>query len=827
MKNLNFKKDVLPHVIAITVFILAVVIYYYPIFLNGETMGQNDVLQGVGGGQEAIEFRENTGEEALWINSMFGGMPSYLVNTAWSGDLLQYFQTIITVGLPSPVNVTLSGLISFYILLIAFGVRPYIALIGALAYGFNTFNIISIEAGHIWKVRAMAYMPLVLAGCKLIYDKNSKLLWGFVLTALGLALEIRSNHLQITYYLALLLLIFGINALVQAIREKTLPDLIKRTAVLIVAVILALGSNLGRLWTVYEYGNFSTRGKSDLTQTDSSQVSGLDKDYVFHWSHGVIETMTFLIPNFYGGASQQEISENSALAETLKKNGQPRPQIKQLVKSVPTYWGNQPSVAGPLYAGAIVLFLFVLGILVLDKRYWVWIISATLFSLILAWGKNFESFNYLMFDYFPGYSKFRSVSMAACIALMTIPLMAFLSLEKLLSTKFDKKVQKQLFIAFGITGGLALISFILAGIGSYRGAVDARLVESFPNWYISALREVRQSLLRIDAFRSFFFITVAAASIYFFLKGKFSSFTVLLIIGLLSFLDLFLIDKRYINKENFAKNSHGVHFNPNEADQLILSDNDPDFRVANLLGPWSEARTSYHHKSIGGYHGAKPMRYNELIERGLSNELNMVISNLRSGNLDFSKARVLNMLNTKYFMFGNTKDQVIKNNQAYGHAWVPENIQKINSADDEINLTCTAVDKSNAVIDVSKFTISNDLAQSGTVKLETYQPNYLKYNVDITGKSLVVFSEAYYEKGWKAFVDRKETKIIRANYILRALEIGSGKHTVEFRFEPSAYVIGNKVMMVTSSAILILLLVAIILYFRSNSAHFKKEPIIQ
>ncbi|MEL7001351.1 MAG: YfhO family protein, partial [Bacteroidota bacterium] len=695
-----------------------------------------------------------------------------------------------------------------------------VAMIGALAYGFNTFNIISIEAGHIWKVRAMAYMPLVLAGVKLIYDRNNKLLWGFVLTSIALALEIRSNHLQITYYLALLLIAFGINELIQAIKQKAIPDLIKRTSIVFAAVILALGANCGRLWTVYEYGNYSTRGKSDLAQTASAEAdSGLGKDYVFNWSHGVVESMTLLVPNFYGGASQQAVSETSALGEALRKNGQPRQQIRQLTRAANTYWGDQPGVAGPvLYAGVIILFLFVLGMMLLRKKYWVWIVSAAAFSIMLAWGKNFEMFNYFMYDYFPGYNKFRSVTMASSIALVLIPLLAFLALEKIFNSNLDKKLQKRLLIAFGVTGGLALLCFVLAGLGTYRGAVDARLAESFPEWYISALRDVRKSLLRIDAIRSVFFITCAGAVIYFHLKNKLSAFPALVLIGILSFLDPFLVDKRYVNKENFAKNPRNNFFDPNGADEFILADKDPNFRVINLLNPWNEARTSYHHKSIGGYHGAKPKRYAELMDYCINNELNSVISNLQSGKIDFSSARSLNMLNTKYFMFGDTKERVVQNTQSYGHAWIPTTIQKVNSADEEISATCSAVDRTNAIVDVSRFSVSDGLMQQGSIKLNEYRPNYLNYSANLSGKSLIVFAEAYYAAGWKAFVDGEEIDILRANYILRALEVEQGDHTIEFRFEPDAYFVGNKAMMASSGIIILLLLAMIILSFKENKS---------
>ena len=431
---MNFKQNILPHVAAVAIFLVTTVVFYNPLVIGGKTIRQHDIVQGLGASQEIIEFRNETGGEALWTNSMFGGMPAYLINTQWSGDLILYVHRALTLWLPAPAGVTLVSCITFYILLLVFKVRPWLAVIGGLAFSLGTFNIISIEAGHMWKMWAIAYMPLVLAGVHLTFDR--KYIFGMALTALGLALELRSNHLQITYYLLLLLLIYGGTHLVFAIREGKVNILAKSLGYLAVAALLALGCSLGKIWSVYEYGQFSTRGPSDLVNTEGPS-NGLDREYVFHWSNGITEPVTLLIPEFFGGPSVKSLPVDSNLGEALRAHGMAPVQIRQQLQQVTTYWGDQPGVAGPSYAGAIVIFLFVLGYSLTEKRHLIWISIAIILSTMLSWGHNFESFNNFIFDYLPGYNKFRSVSMTLVIALLCIPLAAFMGLEKI-TARFGK-----------------------------------------------------------------------------------------------------------------------------------------------------------------------------------------------------------------------------------------------------------------------------------------------------------------------------------------------------------------------------------------------------
>ncbi len=812
---MNFRKNVLPHIISLLVFVVVTVSFYSPLIFGGKIISQHDIIQGLGASQEIIEFRENTGDEALWTNSIFGGMPAYLINMQWSGDLMLQVHRLLTLWLPSPAGATLVSFISFYILLLAFKVRPWVAVIGALAYGLSTFNIISIEAGHMWKVWAIAYMPLVLAGVHLTVRK--KYLLGMVLTALGLALELRSNHLQITYYLLLMLLIYGAVQLVFALRENQLQPLVKSTGYLVVAAILALCCNLGKIWSVYEYGNISTRGPSDLT-AEQVNTEGLDRDYIFRWSNGILEPVTLLIPEFFGGPTVGSLPVESSLGDALRAHGMPPVQIRQQLEQVYTYWGKQPSTAGPSYAGAIVVFLFILGYTLLEKKDLVWISIAVAFSVILSWGNNFESFNNLMVDYFPGYGKFRSVSMTLVIALLCIPLAASLTLESLLSDISKPEIGQKLLKAAAITGGILLLSIVYAFMGDFKGSVDDLIAGQVPEWYLDALREDRAGILRSDAFRSLVLIGLALTAVYFRIKEKIKTELLLIILGVLVLFDLWGVNKRYLQQDDFIAKGQQTELIPTAADQTIMQDTEPAYRVATFLqNPWSEARTSYFHHIIGGYHGAKVRRYQELIDGCLDNQYRGILQGLQNGQREWNEFGVINMLNTRYFIAGTDENSVIRNHQALGNAWLVSSILKVNNADEELNQTCQIDPGSTAVIDESKFNVTgNSYQNSGEIVLEEYQPNYLRYRFQNSGDALAVFSEIFYPKGWKATIDGAPTEILRANFVLRALEVPSGQHTIEFRFEPAAYYVGNKVMMASSILLLIVFMGIVGLELKQN-----------
>lgn len=806
MNFATVRQKALPHLLAILIFILLTVIFYSPIFFEGKILNQNDVNQGIASGSELAAFRQKTGEEGLWTNSMFSGMPAYLINLRWSGsEPLTVIEKIISLGFPNSAKETFISLVCFYILSIVFGVRPSIAIAGAIAYAFSTYFIVSIEAGHLWKMRAIAYAPLVLAGVHLAFTK--KLLWGFTLTALAMALEINSNHIQITYYLGLMLVIYGIVQLIFAVREKEIKSFFIASALLVGAVVLAIGANLGKLWSTYEYGKYSIRGKSELSSNTQSS-GGLDRDYAFEWSSGITESLTFLVPNFYGGASGNYTGQNSDLEIALRQNGVPEAQIAQYTRGLLGYWGPQPFTSGPVYAGALVLFFFVLGILYADKRYTTWLIAATVLSVVLSWGKHLPSVNYFLFDYLPMYNKFRAVSMAVVIALMAMPLLGCLGLEKLLQEKWDKKSQRNLLIALGATGSLALLIAIIA----YVPALD---LGDVPQWVKNAVDSSRKSIIRKDAFRTIFFVVAAGAVVFFYLRKSIGTVVFSGLLILFMAIDIMGVDYRYVQEENYIKKRRNNFFTETPADQVIKQDKSTPFRVLNLQNPFNEARTSAFHHSIGGYHGAKMRRYQDLITYHLQPEMNDI---MQAGNITASNANVLNMLNTRYILAGQTADAVIRNPYQNGNAWFVQEIVVANNPDEEIQLLDSINTKTQAVIDVSKFSKPEfTYDSSATITLKEYSPNKLVYEAITATDGYAVFSEVYYPEGWSATIDNNEVSIDRVNYVLRGLKVPSGKHIIEMSFEPILYSIGNKSMLVSNLLIVLLLAASMWITFRKGS----------
>lgn len=777
---------------------------YSPIFFENKSLNQNDILQGAGANQDIIEHREATGEEALWTNGMFSGMPAYLINVQWSGELTKYLRQVLSVGLPSPASHTFIAMLAFYILLLVFKVNPYVAIAGGFAYGLNTFFLISVEAGHIWKVSAISYMPLVLAGIILTFRK--KYLAGFTLTAVAMAMEISSNHYQITYYLMLIVVIYGIFKLVDAVKNKTLSDFAKTIGILTLAVLLGISANIGKIWTAYEYGKYSIRGKAELSSNTESS-GGLDRDYAFAWSNGIWEPLTFLVPNFYGGATQEEVSITSDLAEGLRNKGAGSAQIKNYVKSVPTYWGDQPFTSGPYYMGAITIFLFILGAFMVKGYVKWWLIVASALGIILSWGDNFSTFNYLIFDYLPGYNKFRAVSMTVAIPFLCMPLLGFIGVQHLIESNWQKS-KKQLLTALGATAGFCLLLLGASFIMRFRGAVDAQLGDQA--WLIELIRDQRASMFRTDTLRSFFFIIAAGAVLFYMKQGKIKKEVFFLLFAVLLIADYMPVAKRYLNNENFKRDVKGTFFAPAEADEQILQD-DTHYRVLNLNNPFNEARTSYYHSSIGGYHGAKMRRYQDLIENHLQNEIATAIDILRSGSTNFSELDVLNMLNTKYFKFGDQAGQVVINEDAIGNAWFVQELKSVTSPDEEIVVLGEINTANTAVINSKKFKVPTSDFSNGSIKLSSYAPNELVYESTNNGAGLAVFSEIYYPKGWKAYIDGKEADILQVNYVLRALEVPAGNHEIKFEFKPAAYFIGNKIMW-ASSILLIFLIVGSVGY---------------
>jgi len=802
MKKFDFK-TLLPYITAVLVFLAITMIYFSPL-LEGKRIQQSDIMQFTGMSKEIVDFREKTDTEPLWTNSMFGGMPAYQISVVYKGNILGYLDTILTLGLPHPANLVFLYFIGFFILLLVLKIDPWLAIAGAIAFAFSSYFFIIIDVGHNSKAHAIAYVAPVLAG--IILTLRQKYILGGILTAIFLSLEIKANHPQITYYMVLMVFILGLVELIFAVREKRVVKLFASVGVLVIAASFAALTNIATLWATWDYGKDTIRGKSELTSNLENKTSGLDKDYATQWSYGVGETMTLFIPNFYGGGSSGKISENSAIVKALKANNVPQNQIAQFTKyPLPfLYFGNQPSTAGPVYVGAIVFFLFILGLFIVRGPLKWWLLSVTVLSILLSWGHNFMAFTDFFMEYIPGYNKFRAVSMALVIAEIAMPVLGLMALKVLFEKHLDqKKLVKSLQIAAGISGGIAFLFVIMPGVFlSFTGANDAAIQQQFqfPDWMMQAIRDERARLVRLDALRSLAFVILAAGVLWAFLLSKLNKTYVYMILAALILLDMFAISKRYLNNDSFtSKAKVETPFTPTEADQEIMKDSDPNFRVFNLtVSSFNDASTSYFHKSIGGYHGAKLRRYQELIENQISKQ-NM---------------SVLNMLNTKYFILpgDDRKPTAQRNYDALGHAWFVEGYDLVDNADQEIAAITLFNPGDTAIIDkrfanaLESFTPGRD--STAYIRLTSYAPNYLTYDYTTGKDGLAVFSEIYYPKGWNAYVDGNLTSHFRANYVLRAMVLPAGNHKLEFKFEPNVYVVGEKISLISS----IILLVVVVLF---------------
>lgn len=813
--NINtpeLRKDFLTHASIIAFFFVIIMILFYPGVISGEVLNQHDISQWRATAEEVLDYRETTGEEALWTNSIFGGMPAYLISTRYNWDVTGFLTKVMSMGIPRPFSLVFLGFVCMYILLLTYRVKPLVAALGAVFFGCTSFIIIGLSAGHNAKVAAIAVMPLVVAGIKLVMD--GKLKWGFLLTAIGLALEIRVNHLQITYYLALIVWVLGKNHLVLAIREKDLSFLTHKVPVLLFAAILGVAANTGQLWTLLEYSEYSTRGKNEYVTAGESPKSGLDKDYAFEFSNALLEPMVMFIPNWYGGSSFQELNEDSALGTAMRKNGVPRAQIQNSVSSVTTYWGPQ-RLSAPYYLGSIAIFLVVLALLTLKLRDKLWLVIIIVLGIMLSWGDTFQSFNYFMFDYFPGYNKFRAPTFAIIISMFGLVILGALGLNEVLTNMTPANKKKLLYAAAG-TGGFAILAAILAGIGSYRGVIDEQLAQQVPEWYIDALRADRASLLRMDALRSAFFIFAAAGILWAITKEKVSMTVGMVAIVGLTALDCIMIDKRYLNEDNFERVRNAGLRSASAADNFILNDKTPGYRVLNLLNPFNEGHTSQFHSSVGGYHGAKMGRYQELIEQQIAPEMNELIQGLQSGNRNFNDLGVLNMLNTKYFKYSDEANGVLPNNAANGPAWFVTEIDAASTPNEVMDQLGEINTKTTAVVNTFDFSLQKtQLSGGGQIRVQEHTPKKITYQSTANSDAFAVFSEIYYPKGWEATIDGEKVDILRCNYVLRALQIPAGEHEIVFEFKPRAYLLGSKVNMAVAFAFIGIFLVFLFMDYRA------------
>ena len=817
-KTHSFRK-VLTDLGIIIFFVLLALVYMYPL-LEGKIIEMHDIQHFKGMSKELADYREQTGEEAIWTNSMFGGMPGYLISVVYPGNLTRFIHGQLRKHFDGAAFL-MQYMIGFYILLLSMKFNRWLSVAGAIAFGFSSYFLIIIGAGHTSKAYAIAYMAPVLAGVLMAY--RGKYLAGSLLFALAFSLELLSGHLQITYYGFLIIALYGIAELIQSVRNKTLPSFFKAFLFLLAGAVIAIGMNFSRLYTTYQYSKHSIRGPSELSATGENRTTGLDKDYVVQWSYGIDETLTLLIPNFKGGGSQISPGLDSQTFEALSANRVQNP--RQIVQAVSMYHGDQPGTSGPVYVGAIVVFLFVLGLFVVTGVYKWWLLAATIVSVVLSWGGNIMWLTSFLLDYLPFYNKFRAPSMTLVIAQFTMPLLGFLALNDILSGKVDKKIWLNgMKWAVIITGGLSLLFALLPGIsGSFTNASDAL---RYPDWLLESVIADRKSMLRSDAFRSFLFIAFTSLALYLWHIRKLKTTPFIVVLGLLILIDLWAVDKRYLNNDNFLpRRQVETPFNLTPADEAIQQDDDLYFRVLPLPNPFQDARASYFHKNVGGYHAAKLRRYQDMIDNHLHPELQQMINGLQAGtSLDsiFMQLPVMNMLNTRYVIY-DLNQAPIRNPAPLGNAWFVSQFKVVDSADDEIAAIEGFDPSETAIVDASFAQHVQGKAfkkdSIGFIRLTEYQPNYLKYEMQAVNEQLTVFSDIYYQDGWNAYLNGNLVPHFRVNYILRAMVIPAGDHTIEFRFHPTSYYNGNKVSLASS----ILLILAIAGYFAMEAKKRRTE----
>ena len=800
MKKISFVNDVLPHGIAVGIFLIVTVFFFNPAFFENKVLDQSDITQWEGSSKSMRDYRAKTGEEALWSETMFSGMPGYLVNVKWGNVVVGYLKNVMALNLPHPICNIYLAFLCYYIMLLAFGIRPYLAIGGAIAFGLSSYMIIGLSVGHSARIGAIAFMPLIMAGIHLAFTGRRVLAFG--LTAAAMSLHFRENHLQMTYYLMLIVAVYGIAQFVVFFREKRVVDYLKNLGVLLPAVVIAVGTFFGPMWAITEYTQYS-RGTSELdSPTNAKKSSGLDKSVVFQHNYAILEPFTLLIPNFYGGSSQNLLVQDreSNVFKALANSGKEE-TFNQLAYYSSAYWGPQTPM--PYYAGAIIVFLFAVGIAFADKQYVWWVVPICVLAIMMSWGINFESFNYFIFDHLPGYNKFRSVTFTVVMVIFCLPLLGLLGVERFMAQGATKANKRKLLIALGATGGLCLIFLFFAGILSFIRDGE----EQLPPWFLNALTDDRKGLLRGDAFRSLCFIVFTFVLLYLEVWKKITPVAFYAALAFMITMDLAIVDNRYFTKENYKRKREAAVFPVTEADQEILKDKDY-YRVYNLQDDhWLEARTSYYHNSAGGYHAVKLRRYQDLYDSCLFRQTNGLIRNIQAGKLDFSEFGVINMLNIKYLVFGPARNNFIPNPTANGNGWFVKKVITVKSPTEELKAVCELDTRSEAVINDAQFNTSAvQYDSTSSVALVEHSPKRLKYETQSSTDGLAVFSEIYYPKGWYATIDGKDVPILRVNYVLRALMVPAGKHTVEFTFAPPAYVAGNIVTTIFSwLAILVLL----------------------
>ncbi len=799
-------KGLLPHILVVLGFIVLALAYFNPV-LQGKEIFQSDIVQYIGMAKEQNDFRAKTGEEPYWTDAAFGGMPTYQLGANYPHNYIKKIDTALRF-LPRPADYLFLYFIGFYILLLVLKLDYKLAFLGAVAFGFSTYLIIILGVGHNAKAHAIAYMPMVLAGILLCF--RGKYIGGFLLLALGMALEIGANHFQMTYYLLLLVIVLGIAYFVDAIQKNLLPHFFKSLGVMVAAVILAIGANATNLLATQQYADFSTRGDTGLTITPEGEEKpqeGLTYDYITEYSYGIVESFNLYIPRFMGGSSSEELGEDSHMFSQLIQLGASPSQARGFAENAPTYWGDQPFVGAPAYIGATVIFLFVFALFLVRGRLKWWIVGGTVLALMLSWGKNFPALTNFFIEYVPLYNKFRAVSSIQVIVELCVPILAVFGLYRLFND-LEKDDEKQYALKWAAitTGGIALLFLLFkSALFSFSGGSDTIYIEQMGAEFVSALREDRKDIFTADTIRSLIFVLLSAGLIWVYLHNKARKNLVIIGFTVLILFDLVAVDRRYVNNEDFvAARQMNQPFQQTPADTQILQD-DGHYRVFDVAeSPFNTGRTSYFHNSVGGYHAAKPGRMQDLYDFYIS-----------QNNME-----VLNMLNVKYFIIPTEEGtQAQQNPGALGNAWFANDVKWIDNANEallslgEVDLETTAV-----IHEEYRDRVSADLQEdpSANIELTSQQPNELVYRSSAAAEQLVVFSEIFYPHGWNTYVDGEEVSHFRANYVLRAMMIPAGEHEIVFRFEPEVVKTGSSIALASSILLGLLLLGGIFYTFKKR-----------
>ena len=801
---MNFKQ-IIPHIVSLSLFVVVALIYFNPV-LKGKKISQSDITQHIGMAKEVNDFRKATGEEPYWAESAFSGMPTYPIGTYFPNDYITSLDRFIRF-LPRPADYLFLYFLSFYILLLAFKVDWKIAIVGSLAFGFSTYLIIIFGAGHNSKAHAIAYMPLVLAGIVFIFKK--RYLLGFIVTSIATALEIKANHPQMTYYLLFAILILGVVELIDAIKKNKTKQFVTQSSIIIVAMLLAVGVNSSRLLATKEYADVSTRGKTTLTinpdGTKKEVTTGLSKEYITQFSYGKAETFNLFVPRYMGGGTVESLDKKSNTYQYVSSIAGSK-QADGFTKQVYTYWGDQLIVEAPAYIGAVMLFLFFLGVFILKGKYKYWLVASSVFAILMSWGKNFQFLTNFFIDYVPLYNKFRAVSSFQVIAELCIPLLGFLAVREFFFSKIEKK-QKQIALkkALYSSVGLIVVGLLYAlGFSTFEGIRDASYSEY--EGLLDAVKADRLSMLYSDSFRSIVLIGVGFVVLWLFLKQQLKYTTSIIAFAVLILFDLVQVNLRYVNGDDF-KEARAIDkpFKASTADLQILKDKS-HYRVANFsTDPFQDGRTSYFHKSIGGYHAAKMGRYQDLIEFQLSKQ-NM---------------QVYNMLNTKYFIIPGDNGELIaqQNPDANGNAWFVKNINYVQTADQEIRALDSTQTKNIAIVNENniykKINFSLEVDSLAYIKLTEYSLNSLTYETSSKFDEFSVFSEIYYKNGWKSYIDGELQPYTNVNYVLRGMEIPKGEHIIKFKFEPSVIKTGSIISLI-SYALMVLIPISWFFYYKKK-----------